>query len=333
MTEGMAKIQQRALALFAFVFGDDGRLDFAGARDGVQAGVGIQVEQRLDVRLQPHEEILVADERGLDDFREPGAEFARRQGLEGVDVGDHRERLVKRADHVLAVTVVDAGLAADGGVHLREQRGGHLEIVDAALVAGSGKAGEAADHAAAERDQHGIAAEMMLQERAEDEVQRAPILVVFAVRQDHVPRLKGRQAAAQPLQVKRRDVIVGDDAERALLQRADEQLGAAQQSAVDVQRIAAVAQRDSECAHSLCPPGYLTLQALEFPSSSRRIRRARSLTRPWSVSTVKRAMLSYRGSRAANNSRRRASRSGAASSGRCWPRPVRPAWALTEALR
>ena len=72
-------------------------------------------------------------------------------------VGEHATRLVERADHVLAARVVDAGLAADRGVDLREQRGRHLHEVDAALVAGGGEAGHVADHAAAERDDAGVA--------------------------------------------------------------------------------------------------------------------------------------------------------------------------------
>src|SRR6185437_878347 len=59
---------------------------------------------------------------------------------------------------------IDACLAADRGVDLRQQRGRHLHEVDAASDARSGKAGEVADDAAAERD-HEIAA---LDARADD---------------------------------------------------------------------------------------------------------------------------------------------------------------------
>ena len=47
--------------------------------------------------------------------------------------------------------MIDAGLAADGGIHLRQQRGRQLHESDAALVAGRRKPGQVADHAAAER--------------------------------------------------------------------------------------------------------------------------------------------------------------------------------------
>ena len=66
-------------------------------------------------------------------------------------------RLVERADQVLAARVIDAGLAADRGIDLREQRRRHLHEVDAALVAGGREPGHVADHAAAERDHAGVA--------------------------------------------------------------------------------------------------------------------------------------------------------------------------------
>ena len=48
---------------------------------------------------------------------------------------------------------IDAGLAADRGIDLRQQRCGNLDETHAPPQAGGGKAGEVADHAAAERDQ------------------------------------------------------------------------------------------------------------------------------------------------------------------------------------
>ena len=70
------------------------------------------------------------------------------------------------ADEVLAVARVDAGLAADRGIDLREERGRHLHEAHAAAHDGGGEAREVADHAAAERDDE-IAA---LDPRGEDRV-------------------------------------------------------------------------------------------------------------------------------------------------------------------
>ena len=58
-----------------------------------------------------------------------------------------------------ALRMIDRGLAADRGIHLREQRRRNLDVVDAALIAGSGETGHVADDAAAERDHGGVAVE------------------------------------------------------------------------------------------------------------------------------------------------------------------------------
>ncbi len=66
---------------------------------------------------------------------------------------------MERADQVLALRQVDRGLAADGGVDLREQRGGRLHDRDPAVVDGRGEAGRVAHHSPAQRDHHVVAQE------------------------------------------------------------------------------------------------------------------------------------------------------------------------------
>ena len=99
----------------------------------------------------------VAEQAVFGDLGIAGAKFARRQRVERRGVGKHQDRLMERADQVLAVGGIDRGLAADRGIDLRQQRGRHLHIVEAAPHHRRGKAGEIADDAAAERD-HQIAA-------------------------------------------------------------------------------------------------------------------------------------------------------------------------------
>ena len=159
MAEGVAEIEQRAVALLAFVARDDVGLDLARALDGMRQRGGIARQQLRGVRFQPVEELAVDDEPVLDDLGEAGAQLAIGQGAERVGIGEHRGGLMKRADEILAARVVDAGLAADRRIHLREQRGRDLHEGDAALVTGGGEAGHVADHAAAERDDAGIARE------------------------------------------------------------------------------------------------------------------------------------------------------------------------------
>ena len=95
------------------------------------------------------------------------------------------------ADEVLALGRVDAGLAADGGVDLRQQRGRDLHEAHAATHDAGGEAGEIADHAAAERDHEIAALEPHLEQALR---QRAP-----ARRSSWSPRrAPGLRAGAQP---------------------------------------------------------------------------------------------------------------------------------------
>jgi len=109
-------------------------------------------EQVLPVRLQPGEEGGVAEQAVFGDLGIAGAELALGQRIEQGGIGDHHDRLVEGADQILALARIDAGLAADRGVDLRQQGGRHLHEVESAPHAGRGKAGKVADHAAAEGD-------------------------------------------------------------------------------------------------------------------------------------------------------------------------------------
>ena len=95
----------------------------------------------------------------LRDLAQPGAVLPRWQRGERAHVGVDRERLMERADQVLALGEVDRGLAADGGVDLGEQRGRGLHDRDAAVVHGGGEAGGVAHHTATERDHRVVAQE------------------------------------------------------------------------------------------------------------------------------------------------------------------------------
>ena len=91
-------------------------------------------------------------------------------------VADHESRLVERADQVLAAGMVDAGLAADGRIDLREQRGRHLHERDAALVAGRREPGQIAHHPAAEREHRAVATEAVGDQHVETRALLASVL-------------------------------------------------------------------------------------------------------------------------------------------------------------
>ena len=156
MAEGMTEIEQRALAVFALVAGDNRGLGAAGGCDRVLARSAAGKDVGM-VGVEPGEEGFIAEHAIFGDFGVAGAELARRQRIEHGGIGNHQNRLMKRAEQVLALRRVDAGLAADRRIHLRQKRGRHLHEIDAATQDRRRKAGEIADHAAAERDHQIVA--------------------------------------------------------------------------------------------------------------------------------------------------------------------------------
>ena len=97
---------------------------------------------------------------------------------------------MEQADRVLAAGQVDAGLAADRGVHLGEQRRRELHELDAAQEAARGEAAEIADAAAAEGEKPAVALAAGREHRVpqplgrRDRLRLLPLLHL----QDHPPR-------------------------------------------------------------------------------------------------------------------------------------------------
>ena len=72
----------------------------------------------------------IVDQAVLDHFGETRPQFTRWQGAQRAEVRQHCTRLVKRADQVLAAGVIDARLAAHGGVDHGQRRGGDADVGD-----------------------------------------------------------------------------------------------------------------------------------------------------------------------------------------------------------
>ena len=240
MAEGVAEVQDRPAALFAFVLGDDLRLDFAASAHGVDEGLGLADQQVVQVALQPGEERRIGDHPDLHHFRQAGAELALRQRAQHADVRNDRARLMEGADEVLAGRMVDRGLAADGGIHQRQQRGGNLHQADAALVGGGGKASHVANHAAAERDHRGAAVVALGDQRIEDGGAGFQGLEAFAVADLQHVHLRRVQAALQRRQVGASDGGVADH-QGLRCDELVEQAGARQQAVAEQDGIGASA--------------------------------------------------------------------------------------------
>ena len=221
--------------------------------------------------FEPVEELRVDDQPVLDDLRKPGPELPVGERVEGVGIGDDGDGLVEGADHVLAERVVDAGLAADRGVHLGEQRRRQLHEVDAALVARRGEARHVADDAAAEGDDGAAPVEPLAEQRLVDPFERLEVLVRLALGEDDVRRGHVAEPPERALEVKRGDALVGDD-HRAPGDVIGEQLAPPEQALTDVDRVAAVAEVDAQGVHG---------QSIGSPTSSCFLRWRRMRATTW----------------------------------------------------
>ncbi len=113
VAERVAKVEQRAVALFGLVARDDIGLHLHRPAHRLGAQPGIARRQRGPVRLEPFEERLVAEQPVFHHLAVTGQEIARGQRVEHTDISQHQAGLMERADQVLALGRVDPGLAAD----------------------------------------------------------------------------------------------------------------------------------------------------------------------------------------------------------------------------
>ncbi len=189
VAKGMAKIENGANSGFAFVFGHYPCLGLAGALDSFGQCRRVQLDELLHMLLKPVHERGITNQAVLYHLGQPGRKLARWQCAQGIGINNHGFGLVEGTNHVLAQLMVDTGLAAYRGIHLRQQCGRHLNETDATLVAGSGKAGHVSGHSTAQRNQRGLAIMTILQQAIKHLLQGWPVLVRLAIRQDDFRQL------------------------------------------------------------------------------------------------------------------------------------------------
>ena len=107
---------------------------------------------------------------------------SRSGSVASVAVSDDCDGLMERADEILPTGMVDAGLAADGGVDLREQGRRDLDVGDSALIARRRKSGSVADDSAAQCNDRRVAPEAIGDEHIEQARYRRERFVRFAIR-------------------------------------------------------------------------------------------------------------------------------------------------------
>jgi hypothetical protein len=147
--------------------------------------------------------------------------------------------------------MIDAGLAADRRIDLREQRRRNLDERNAALVDRRGEAGEIADDAAAERDQERPALGAELEQARQEIVKRRRILVHLAVGNDHGVAANAGvvEALPQRSEVEPRDDRIRDDDGTRTGSEREPRRRVAQEAAPDVDRIGSIAEPDLDGDH------------------------------------------------------------------------------------
>ena len=163
------------------------------------------------------------------------------EGFERFGVSEDGSGLMKGANQILAAGMVDAGLAADRRVDLREQRGGHLHERHAALVAGRGKSGHVANNAAAERNDCAVAAEAVRHQHIDDARDGSQRLVRLAIRQDGFDDATATEGLGQRVHIKGRDGGIADNQHVAAGKVGANEIRLTQQALADQNRVAALA--------------------------------------------------------------------------------------------
>ncbi len=64
----------------------------------------------------------------LGNLAPPAGPLSIRECCQRIDVTEHRSRLPKRTDQILALGQIDPGLAPNGRVNLAQQAGGHVHV-------------------------------------------------------------------------------------------------------------------------------------------------------------------------------------------------------------
>ena len=131
----MPVVEQHALARLAFVAFDDVGLQFDRARHDRRQRLARPRLEPIDLRFQAIRTGRRRESSPSWPLRPSRSRTRGRQRRQQTRIGDDAQRLIERADQVLAARVIDAGLAADGRVHLRQQRRRRVDQADTAQVA------------------------------------------------------------------------------------------------------------------------------------------------------------------------------------------------------
>lgn len=207
-------------------------------------------------RLQPVEEAGIAEKPVLHHLAVTRKEVAGGQRFQHRGVGQHEGGLVEGADEVLAVDGIDAGLAADGTVDLRQERRRDLHEAHAPPQDRRGEAREIADHAAAQRDDHVAALHLLLQKPVDRARELRPAFRRLAGRQRERHRLDPAEPRSERLQMEPGHGRVCQDRDPAAAEKRPDLLARAREEArADAHVVAALSEIHADgvcrCCHVL----------------------------------------------------------------------------------
>ena len=243
----MAEVEKRAVALLGLVPLDDAGLHLDRAADRVLAQRHIARSQRRAVALKPGEKGGIPQQPVFHHLAIAREEIAGRQRAKDADVGQHQRGLVEGADQVLAMGGVDAGLAANGTVDLRQKRGRDLHEAHAPAQDGGGKARKIADHAAAEGNHHVAAFDLFRQQPVDGAGKLIPALRRLARGQGQRRHRDIAKASAERVKVERAHGLIRQNRDAGTLQKRRDRLPRAlDQPGADAHVIAARAQIDMD---------------------------------------------------------------------------------------
>ncbi len=117
MAKGVAKIEQGTATVFTLIGSNNRSLCAAAFSNGMAARGTARFNFR-PVLFQPGKKIRSVDQPVFGNLRVACHKFTFAQGIKNAGISQHQFRLVKYANQVFAVWRIDAGLAANGGVHL-----------------------------------------------------------------------------------------------------------------------------------------------------------------------------------------------------------------------
>ena len=180
--QGVAVVQNLAAAGLAQVLGDNLRLHAHAALNELAHHGGLRIAHGLRVCLNQVENLGVCDEAALDDLTHAGQQLVLGQGAQGANLAEHRGGRPERADQVLTLGGVDAGLTAHGGVHHAEQGGRNVHHAHAAQPGCRDEAGNVGNGAAAHGDDCVGAGEVVLTEHLPAERRHLVVLCLLSVR-------------------------------------------------------------------------------------------------------------------------------------------------------